>query len=141
MDIFGIGALEILFILIIALLVMGPEDLEKTGRAIGKFMRRIVTSDNWRIFQETSKDIRNLPTRLIREAGLEDMQEDLKSIGKTDLDLTKGISNEIRDLKDDINSWVTPQPPLKKSSESTEPKPEQEDPELADRENQNGDEI
>lgn len=127
MDIFGIGALEILFILIIALLVMGPEDLEKTGKAIGKFMRKIVTSDNWRVFQETSKDIRNLPNRLIREAGMEEMQQDLKSIGKNDFDLAKGISQEMRELKDDINSWVTPQPPTEKTNESTDPQPEEEE--------------
>lgn len=129
MDIFGIGALEILFILVIALIVLGPEDLEKTGKAIGRFLRKIVTSDNWHVFQETSKDIRNLPNRLIREAGLEEMQEDLNSIGLDKIDITGDINKGVRELRDDINSWVTPQPPEKQleSENNQQPEPEGQD--------------
>src|SRR5512142_1230036 len=82
MEILGIGPSELLFILIIALIVLGPRDMQKAGRTIGKWMRRIVTSDGWRLFQQTSREIQTLPNRLMREAALDElkeMQQDLKA--------------------------------------------------------------
>lgn len=68
MEIFGIGISELIFVVIIALIVLGPKDMEKTGRTIGKWMRSIITSDGWKVFQQTSREIRTLPTKLMREA-------------------------------------------------------------------------
>jgi TatA/E family protein of Tat protein translocase len=39
MDLFGMGPLEILLILVVALLVFGPERLPEIGRTIGKTVR------------------------------------------------------------------------------------------------------
>ena len=78
MDILGVGPLELLFILIIALIVLGPNDMVKAGRSLGKFLRKVVTSPTWHAVQQTSKQLQTLPDKLIREAGLE---EDLKDIG------------------------------------------------------------
>src|SRR5512142_1568849 len=75
MEILGIGPSELLFILIIALIVLGPRDMQKAGRTIGKWMRRIVTSDGWRLFQQTSREIQTLPNRLMREAALDELRE------------------------------------------------------------------
>jgi Sec-independent protein translocase protein TatA len=36
MDFLGVGPLELLFILLIALIVLGPNDMVKTGRTLGK---------------------------------------------------------------------------------------------------------
>ncbi len=77
MDIFGIGTSEILFIIIIALIVLGPKDLQKSGRTIGKWLRSIVTSDGWKMFQQTSRELRTLPNRLMRDAN-----EELNQVGK-----------------------------------------------------------
>lgn len=82
MDIFGIGPTELVFIILIALIVLGPKDMEKTGRTIGRWLRNMTTSDGWRAFRDTSREIRNLPNRLMREANLEDIQKDVGSIGK-----------------------------------------------------------
>jgi Sec-independent protein translocase protein TatA len=68
MEILGIGMPELIFIIIIALIVLGPKDMQKAGRTIGKFMRDIVTSDGWKAFLQTSREIRTLPNRLMREA-------------------------------------------------------------------------
>lgn len=68
MEILGIGMPELVFIVIIALLILGPKDMQKAGMTIGKFLRNIVTSDGWKLFQQTSRDLRNLPNRLMREA-------------------------------------------------------------------------
>jgi sec-independent protein translocase protein TatB len=77
MEIFGIGPAEFLFIVIIALIIMGPKDMEKAGRTLGSWLNRVVKSDTWQAMRDTSKEIRGLPTRLMRDANLEEMQKEL----------------------------------------------------------------
>ncbi len=75
MEFLGIGPSELLFIVIIALIVLGPKDMQKAGRTIGKWMRKIVTSDGWKLFQQTSREIQTLPNRLMRDAALDELKE------------------------------------------------------------------
>lgn len=109
MDFLGVGPLEIIFVLIIALLVLGPNDMVKAGRTIGRILRQIVTSPNWRIIQQTSRDIRNLPNKLIREAGLEDIQNDLPDIHqiRREAGIDKLIS-DVESVQKDMTDWTTP---------------------------------
>jgi Sec-independent protein translocase protein TatA len=74
MEILGIGPLELVLILIIALIVMGPKDMAKAGLTIGKFLRKVVSSPAWGTIRRTSKEIKYLPNRLMREAGLEESE-------------------------------------------------------------------
>lgn len=76
MEILGIGTSELLFIVIIALIILGPKDMQKAGKTIGKWLRNVVTSDGWKIFQQTSRELRTLPNKLIREAN-----EELNQLG------------------------------------------------------------
>lgn len=76
MEILGIGLPELIFIVIITLLVLGPKDMQKAGMTIGRWLRQIVTSDGWRVVQQTSRELRTLPHKLMREAN-----EDLNRIG------------------------------------------------------------
>jgi Sec-independent protein translocase protein TatA len=73
MELFGIGPLELIFILLIALIVLGPRDMVKAGNTLGRFMRRTILSPTWMKIQ---REIRNLPYQMMREAGLE--EEDLR---------------------------------------------------------------
>ena len=81
MEIFGIGASELIFILIIALIVLGPKDMQNAGRTIGRWLNQLVRSDSWKIFQRTSAELRNLPRNLMREANTEvaEMERDLRN--------------------------------------------------------------
>ena len=81
MEILGIGMPELIFIVIIALLILGPKDMQKAGKTIGKFLRDVVTSDGWKLFQQTSRDLRTLPNKLMREANeeLNQFNKDLQS--------------------------------------------------------------
>lgn len=76
MEILGVGMPELVFIVIIALIVLGPKDMQKAGKTIGKWMRDVVTSDGWKLFQQTSRELRTLPNKLMREAN-----EELNQIG------------------------------------------------------------
>lgn len=71
MEILGVGITEILFVALLALVILGPKDLQKTMGAIGKGLRKLVMSDFWKVMRETSQEIDRLPAKLIREADKE----------------------------------------------------------------------
>jgi sec-independent protein translocase protein TatB len=85
MEIFGIGASELVFILIIAIIILGPKDMQKAGRTIGRWLNYFIRSDGWRALQRASQEIKRLPTTLMREANLEvqDLQEIDRELRRT----------------------------------------------------------
>jgi sec-independent protein translocase protein TatB len=82
MEILGIGPSELIFIIVIALIVLGPKDMQKAGKNIGQYLNKLVRSDGWKAFQQTSRELRNLPTNLMREANI-DLAETEKEIRKS----------------------------------------------------------
>ena len=85
MEILGVGPLELAFIIVIALIVLGPKDMVTAGRTIGKTLRKLVTSPTWKAIRTAGQELQQMPTRLMRDAGLEelenikeDIQEDLQ---------------------------------------------------------------
>jgi Sec-independent protein translocase protein TatA len=117
MDFLGIGPLELFFIVVIALIVLGPKDMIKAGKTIGRFIRNLVTSPNWRTIQKASQDLRKLPNTIMREAGLEDIKKDLpdprKIVEETGIDQ---IGKELSEIKMNVSDWTTPQIPENKSN-------------------------
>lgn len=105
MEILGIGPLELLFVLILMLIVMGPQDMVKAGAALGRTLRKLMTSPTWKLVQDTSRQIRYLPNRLARQAGIEEMQKELKQVG----DLPK-ISDLQEQVGEEFNleAWTQP---------------------------------
>jgi sec-independent protein translocase protein TatB len=102
MEILGIGAPELIFILIIALIVLGPKDMQKAGRTIGRWLNQMVQSDSWKVFQRTSAELRNLPRNLMREANMEvaEMERDLRNAIDPRTDpATRSASNETPPVK------------------------------------------
>ena len=109
MEILGIGASELIFILIIAIIVLGSKDMQKAGRTIGRWLNQFVRSDGWKALQRASQEIKRLPTSLMREANLEDL---------------KDMDQEIRRSIDPRSSPSAPRrnlPPLGKANPAPEP--------------------
>jgi Sec-independent protein translocase protein TatA len=104
MELLGIGPLELLFILLIALIVLGPGDMVKAGKTLGRFLRRIIISPEWQTVQKASRELKYLPNRLMREANLEDLSKDLTEINK----IGKDITREVKSVEVDLSSWTTP---------------------------------
>jgi Sec-independent protein translocase protein TatA len=128
MDILGIGPLELLFIFLIALIVLGPKDMVKAGRTIGTFLRKIVTSPTWSTVQKASQEIKMFPNRLIREAGLDEIQNPLDEIqGLTQDPALEKLDEDLQSWQEDISSWTSPapsiNPPTDSPSNKTETKP------------------
>jgi len=82
MEILGVGMQELIFIVIIALIVLGPKDMQKAGKTIGRWLNQLIRSDTWKLFQQTSSELRNLPRNLIKEANME-MQETERELRRT----------------------------------------------------------
>jgi len=80
MEFLGVGASELIFIILIAIIVLGPRDMQKAGKTIGRWLNQLRQSDGWKVFQQTSRELRNIPNKLMREANLEllEAEKDLR---------------------------------------------------------------
>lgn len=100
MDFLGIGPLELFVVFIIILLVLGPKEMVKTGKTLGQVFRNIFLSDTWKGLNRISREIRTFPTKLTREAELENLDKEF--------DLKRQIAPLSQELKEytslDINS-------------------------------------
>lgn len=72
MEIFNVGPLELFFILLIMLIVLGPKDMVKTGQRLGRMIHEVVRSPTWMAMMNASRELRDLPTKIVRESGLEE---------------------------------------------------------------------
>ena len=75
MELFGIGPLELLLILLLALIIFGPKDIEKASRTLGRSLYKLINSETWRSLNQVSRKMKNLPDTLIREARLEEIEQ------------------------------------------------------------------
>jgi len=113
MEVLGIGMSELVFIVIIALIVLGPRDMQKAGRTIGKFLRTIVQSDGWKVFRQTSNEIRTLPHRLMRDANDEvnkisgEMRQEMNNV----VNLASGRRDTAPQQPQDSKPFGTDSPP------------------------------
>jgi Sec-independent protein translocase protein TatA len=61
MELFGIGPLELIFIILLALVIFGPKDLQKAGKTMGKWLYKLTQSDMWKTITQASKKLKTLP--------------------------------------------------------------------------------
>jgi Sec-independent protein translocase protein TatA len=87
MQIFGIGPLELLFILVIMILVLGPKGMVKAARESGKYIRKVTRSPLWAEIVGTSREMRNLPAKIIKDAGIQEEIDELRRSTLPDLDI------------------------------------------------------
>ncbi len=123
MDIFGIGPLELIFIVIIVLLVLGPKEMVSALRTIGKVLRGIVTSELWSSTKQTIQDVRKLPYELMREAGMEDdlrALDEIRSATKAST-LPAPPRKSTADEPANLSAWTNPPPPAAEKSKPQEP--------------------
>ena len=109
MDLLGVGPLELIFVLLIVFLVLGPDDMAKTGRKLGRFLSTVRKSEFWSGVTRVTREMRDLPTRIMREAELEDIQKDLQQ----DVKELRGISMEfendqLKGIKEEIQIGKKP---------------------------------
>ena len=76
----GIGTSEILFILVLMVIVLGPKKMVAGARELGKTIHKVTRSQFWKDVQKTSREIHEIPRKIMDEVEIE---EDLKDIKRT----------------------------------------------------------
>lgn len=103
MQLFNIGPVELILILVIMFILLGPEGMVKTARQIGSWIRALIRSPMWRDIMGYSREIRELPTKIVRETGLD---EDLKEIQKTTTQVNTEINSTIRTAGSEVEQTL-----------------------------------
>ena len=120
MEILGIGVQELIFIVIIALIVLGPRDMQKAGKTVGRWLNQLVHSDTWKVFQQTSGELRNLPRNLMKEANME-MQETERELRRTMDHLDPRPTRSVASSTPPASSHVRGQPPSNETEHTIQP--------------------
>ena len=123
MEILGIGPLEALFILLIALIAVGPKDLGKAARSMGRLLNQLYKSEAWHNLSEASRSIRSLPNKLAREAALEELAQVKR-------EMEQGVTSGIDQMKN-FGQPLDPAP--RPATDQSEDSADQAEPDQADR--------
>ncbi len=97
MEFFNIGGLELLLILLIALLALGPKRIVEMGHKLGNAMRKLSKNLLFQEIVQTTDEIRNYPRKIMDEAKLD----------MSDLDMTLKIRDENDVLDKSLNGKST----------------------------------
>jgi sec-independent protein translocase protein TatB len=94
---FDIGFFEIMIIMVIAVIVIGPANLPKLARAVGR---------GWGEFQKTfnelKQDVLDQTEGVKQSAGLDQLEQEISAATKVDVDVNLDL-NEEPDIKPDQN--------------------------------------
>lgn len=117
---FDIGWTELVVIAVVAIIVIGPKDLPRAMRTVGKWsgkMRRV------------ARDFQNQFNEALREAELDEVKREVQSIAKIDpmADLKKDLAKTEAGIKSDLAKPATgpdtEMKALKADTGTTEPEP------------------
>jgi Sec-independent protein translocase protein TatA len=114
MDFLGIGITELVAILLIVFLVMGPQDLVKIGGTLGRALRNLRKSDTWRAVQDASRQLRELPETLAREAGIDEIKETQRELNQE----LREQKSALQDLDRQLTAWTRKPEPLSQKTKS-----------------------
>jgi Sec-independent protein translocase protein TatA len=115
MELFGIGILEVLLIVLIALIVLGPQDTVRAGRNLGRAVRRFFSSEEWRTLLQASREIRTIPEKLLEETGLDHPEDILPS--EAEIRQEAGLN----DLEKNMAEWNADLSAMKKGADVDQP--------------------
>ncbi|HRN50344.1 MAG TPA: twin-arginine translocase TatA/TatE family subunit [Anaerolineales bacterium] len=106
MQFLGISPTELVFIVIILFLVLGPQDLVKVGSTLGRTIRKARQSGAWQTFTDATRQLRELPQTLARQAGVDELEMMGREIGAE----LKEQREKIEELDRQFVAWTrTPQ--------------------------------
>lgn len=100
MKIFNLGISEIILIVILALIIMGPGNMVKTARDIGAFIRKVTKSPYWQEVWATRRELNEIPKILAKEA---DLDATLKELNKETKELHSSVASSVSDLIKEVD--------------------------------------
>lgn len=125
MEILNVGPLELLVIIVLMFLLLGPKEMVLTARKIGLWVRSFVRSPMWKEIMGYSAEIRELPQKIMDDTGLKETLEEVRQSTQAASDELKTQLKEVTDaarvveaehLRIDTNSQ--PEPEESKSGEA-----------------------
>lgn len=113
-----IGFAEMVVLIILAIIVIGPKDLPKVMRSVGQFMAKIRSMGNE--FKQAFEDMgaEEEIAAMRREI------EELKKVGRLDTDVEADLAHEMRSLDSDIRGATDMSSPKASPPNTSVPKPE-----------------
>lgn len=116
MELFGIGPLELIVIVVIALIILGPRDLSAFGLSMGRLLRKVVMSPEWKALLTIGKEVKEAPTKLMREAQLDELNQELQSqlkdplkdVGDAVNQSTAAVNQSLKATGDGIKATIKP---------------------------------
>lgn len=109
---FGIGLPQILLIMVVALIVFGPDRLPSIARQAGRWV-----NDLRRLTQEARGELSNLTKELDLREDLKSVQADLAEIKKDLVSTTQDLTKDFQDLKKEVDIKETIEAALEQKSE------------------------
>lgn len=108
MQFLGISPTELIFIVIILFIVLGPQDLVKVGSTLGRSIRKLRESGAWKTMTDATRQLRELPQTLARQAGVDELELLGREIGAE----LKEQREKIEELDRQFVAWTrTPDKP------------------------------
>ena len=83
MEIFNIGPLELLLILVLAVLMFGPEDIANFAHKAGRWIYNLRKSEFWQEVVGTTKQIQEFPQQIMKEVELEETMKEINALNQT----------------------------------------------------------
>ena len=118
MEVLGVGPLEVLLIVLLAIVLFVPKDIARTARSAGHTLNRLYHSEGWRTLLRTSETLRTLPNRLAREAELEELDDLRRTIAETE----RSVADRLRP-DTDLQAWTPAARPAPKAPPLPTPPP------------------
>ena len=109
MEILNIGPLELLVILVLAVLMFGPDDLVNFAHKAGRWIYNLRKSELWQEIVGTTKEIQEFPQKILKEAELEETIKEINALNQTLLnpelskngDVIKAATSNVKDGADE----------------------------------------
>lgn len=77
MKLLNVGVLELVFIILLAFIVLGPQRAVKAAGDIGRWLRNLFKSPLWQDIVNTSQDLRDIPRKIMDDAEMQRTLEDI----------------------------------------------------------------
>lgn len=76
MEIFGIGPLELVLILLVALIVVGPKGMINLAKKTAELLHKLRKSEIW----STTREVMDMPNQIMKETGLDKELREIRTM-------------------------------------------------------------